>query len=60
LSPGFFDRTSLSYRKTAHVLCAALRVFIWRQGEKPKQGKNTATATASRPRKVLVPADDRG
>ncbi|MGN7916603.1 hypothetical protein, partial [Lysobacter sp. 22409] len=27
-APGFFDRTSLSYRKTAHVLCAALRVSI--------------------------------
>ena len=25
-APGFSDKTSLSYRKTAHVLCAALRV----------------------------------
>jgi hypothetical protein len=25
--PGFFDETSMSHRKTAHVLCAALRVY---------------------------------
>ena len=25
--PGFFDETSLSHRKTAHVLCAALWVY---------------------------------
>jgi hypothetical protein len=25
--PGFFDETSLSHRKTAHFLCAALWVY---------------------------------
>ena len=25
--PGFFDETSLSHRKTMHILCIALRVY---------------------------------
>ncbi|WP_235568853.1 hypothetical protein, partial [Lysobacter sp. Root983] len=29
LSPGFFEWTSLSIRKTARVLRAALRVYSW-------------------------------
>ncbi|ALN83290.1 hypothetical protein LA76x_5188 [Lysobacter antibioticus] len=44
-APGFFDRTSLSYRKTAHVLCAALRVYDRIASSELRQAF-TATATA--------------
>jgi hypothetical protein len=27
MKPGFFDETSLSHRKTMHILCIALRVY---------------------------------
>ncbi|ALN82152.1 hypothetical protein LA76x_4036 [Lysobacter antibioticus] len=54
-APGFSDKTSLSYRKTPHVLCGALRVYACIASSELRQAftakakakaKAKATATA--------------
>ncbi|ALN62274.1 hypothetical protein GLA29479_1390 [Lysobacter antibioticus] len=44
-APGFSDKTSMSYRKTPHVLCGALRVYGCIANSELRQAF-TATATA--------------